>query len=281
MRKCATWWGIDSSFEDLSPLGRARDASASKDGDEDWEEPDEEKFSASKLPNCSTRRPRVPATTRPADLEMLHARRLRNGSHATPWRGVDDPFEWKEIKDRICRRYPTHGSPADMGQGWSIRIPGSISYSGRNRIVAVIEVVDDYGKIIWGQVPDEAKGMLNGSVLQSAIVKPNYCCATSYGTMSVSNNQILLCGDVEASGQVPLLGDMISFAVILIEPGLPVTSIAATCGPSATNMTPAPTRHRHDARGARECSLLAAGAHEGFEVWLNEQLDANSMIVGI
>jgi hypothetical protein len=75
--------------------------------------------------------------------------------------GVDDPFEWKEIKDRICRRYPRMGHPTWVRAGLFV----SRAASATPDVTASslwLKSLMTMASVIWGHVPDEAKGMLNG-----------------------------------------------------------------------------------------------------------------------
>jgi hypothetical protein len=72
--------------------------------------------------------------------------------------------------------------------------------------------------------------------------------------MSVSNNQILLSGDVEASGPCPGKGDMISFALIIIEPGL--------------------TRYFDSGNMRPECDQYDEGAYRAIGMTREEHLNA-------
>lgn len=90
----------------------------------------------------------------------------------------------------------------------------------------------------------------------------------------MSNNQILLSGDVEASGPCPGLGDMISFALIIIEPGL-------TRYFDSGNMRPECDAYSESAYKSigmtREEHLAAPHSIEermlACQQWLEEQLD--------
>lgn len=129
-----------------------------KEVDGEWsDEPDDEFYQHCAL--LFHEQAKTPGDTRPPHMDdLIHL--VQEYYTMQNYGGVEDPFEWKDLKDRLCRRYPRMSHP-DLGQGWSIRIPDAVSFSGRNRIVALVEVIDDYGKLIWGRLPDEAKGMVS------------------------------------------------------------------------------------------------------------------------
>lgn len=74
--------------------------------------------------------------------------------------GDIDPYDWRDLKDKVTRRYPRLAHP-NGGAGWSLRIPHVVGYSGRTRIVAVIEVIDGTPEVLYGSVPADAKELLN------------------------------------------------------------------------------------------------------------------------
>lgn len=95
---------------------------------------------------------------RPMDPEMITTlvdcfREFDEGSDG------DAALVWKDIKDAITRRYPKMAHPT-AGAGYSIRIPGPVGFSGRNRIVAIVGVIDHEGRLLYGKLPREAEEFL-------------------------------------------------------------------------------------------------------------------------
>ena len=149
-------YGIDSAYEGVGEYFHTRE------DDPEWElHPndlkDEDDF-WTKVAEYFHRYASSPGDNRPPDIEML--KDAATEWAATVWNEYDsDPFSWKDLKDKIVRRYPRMGHP-DFGQHWSIRLPHAVTFSGRNRIVAVIKVIEDQGEVVYGHIPPEAMDMV-------------------------------------------------------------------------------------------------------------------------
>lgn len=104
-----------------------------------------------------------PSDPRPADMKLLDE--LCDNWHGVAFvdGGDADPFYWKDLKDRVVRRYPRMAHP-EFGHGWSVRIPGAVTFSGRNRIAAVVEVEDGHATLVWGKLPAETKELFRSLV---------------------------------------------------------------------------------------------------------------------
>jgi hypothetical protein len=161
LRKCyeevCGWWGIDSYYDSFEHWADEHDHAPDEDGN--VEEPDREKF-FHQIAELFHEKAKTAGDPRPADMAMLEE--LVSDWAALAFTGgvESHPEDWRDLKDRVCRRYPRMGHPL-MGHGWSIRIPDAVSYAGRNRIVGIVEVIDEYGRLVWGHIPDEAKPMVS------------------------------------------------------------------------------------------------------------------------
>lgn len=76
------------------------------------------------------------------------------------WDGGDvGPDEWATIKDKVARHYPMMVHP-DHGPRHSVRVPGKIGFTGRTRIVAVLDVTPTDIKTS-GEVPAATQDMID------------------------------------------------------------------------------------------------------------------------
>ena len=71
----------------------------------------------------------------------------------------DGILSWGDVKDKIVRRYPKMSHPT-AGRGYSIRIPDAVGFGGRNRITAIVRVVNDKGQLVYGKLNPEAEQMV-------------------------------------------------------------------------------------------------------------------------
>lgn len=95
---------------------------------------------------------------RPADMSLL-TQAVLIWWEFTIGESGDGILSWGEIKDEIVRRYPKMAHPT-AGRGYSIRIPHAVGFGGRNRITAIVRVIDNKGHLVYGHLNPEAQEMV-------------------------------------------------------------------------------------------------------------------------
>ena len=82
-----------------------------------------------------------------------------------------DGLWWPGAKDTLVRMYPDMGHPAWRQDFLSLRVPNAIGFDGEVKLVGIVEMTGFQPKLVFGEIPDDAVGLISSLLGETCIVE--------------------------------------------------------------------------------------------------------------